>query len=375
MKKNIYLPGLNGIRAIAALAVVVSHITISLQTFGLNNRIFGTDNEGNAKGLDLAGYGVTMFFTLSGFLITYLLLKEKESGSIKIKDFYMRRVLRIWPLYYMYFIIAMAVVLLYALPYNAGSIPFYIFLAANIPFIQVASLPLLYHYWSLGVEEQFYLFFPWIARSSKLLKISVLLIGVLLSLKALFWVLDRQYHIPLPYRILDTTRFHIMLFGVVAAILYYKDHLLFMAFTTIRITQALAAFCLILVVLNSFHIASVIDHEIISLVSVCIIIGQITKSSFINLENRLLDFIGKISYGLYVIHPLVIFLLSKAIGKFQSDSIFNYVVLYSAAIGATIALAYISYTFYEQPFLRLKKKYSTVHSSSTKEKTRVKTQV
>jgi peptidoglycan/LPS O-acetylase OafA/YrhL len=214
------------------------------------------------------------------------------------------------------------------------------------------------------VEEQFYLFFPWLAQSSRLLRIAVILIAALLLLKAVFWVLDRHYNIHLPYRIIDTTRFHIMLFGVVAAILYYRYELIFMAFTMLWITQVLSWFCLALVALNSFHIASVIDHEIISIVSVCIIIGQVTKTSFVNMEKRLLDFIGKISYGVYVIHPLVIFLLSKAIGKFQSDSIINYVVLYSAAIGATIGLAYLSYTFYEQQFLRLKKKYSTVQSES-----------
>ena len=65
--KTIYLPGLNGLRAIAAIAVVISHITLGLGSFGLNNKIFGTDLDGKASGLKLAGYGVTIFFTLSGF--------------------------------------------------------------------------------------------------------------------------------------------------------------------------------------------------------------------------------------------------------------------------------------------------------------------
>src|SRR5258708_22830536 len=93
--KTVHLPGLNGLRAIAALAVVTSHITLWLKEFGLNNKIFVTDTAGNAIGLPLAVHGVTIFFTLSGFLITFLLLKEKEAGPIKIKDFYIRRILRI----------------------------------------------------------------------------------------------------------------------------------------------------------------------------------------------------------------------------------------------------------------------------------------
>ena len=74
-RKNdiIYLPGLNGLRAIAAIAVLISHISLGFGEFGLNNKIFGTDIGGNAKGYNLAGFGVTIFFTLSGFLITFLL--------------------------------------------------------------------------------------------------------------------------------------------------------------------------------------------------------------------------------------------------------------------------------------------------------------
>ena len=171
----VYLPGLNGLRAIAALAVVVSHITLSLDQFGLNSNVFGTDINGSPKGLDLAGDGVTIFFALSGFLITFLFLKEKENGSISIKKFYVRRILRIWPLYYLFF------------------------------------------------------FIP----------------------------------------------------------------------------------------INRFHIASVADQDLIAIISVVLITGQVTRKNYIiNLENKACDFIGKISYGMYVIHPLLIFFMKKYLENF-----------------------------------------------------------
>ena len=89
LKDQLYLPGLNGIRAIAAMAVIITHINNRLEYYGIPN----------APLLDLASYGVTIFFTLSGFLITFLLLKELEkTNTIDVKKFYMRRVLRIWPL-------------------------------------------------------------------------------------------------------------------------------------------------------------------------------------------------------------------------------------------------------------------------------------
>ncbi len=95
-KKNdtVYFKGLNGIRAIAAIAVILSHLLEAMQEI---NPSIGIGM------LDMANFGVTMFFALSGFLITSLLLLEnKETNNIHIKGFYMRRVLRIWPIYYLY---------------------------------------------------------------------------------------------------------------------------------------------------------------------------------------------------------------------------------------------------------------------------------
>src|SRR5688572_28294357 len=89
----VHLRGLNGLRAFAAFAVVISHIRLAYGDFGLPT----------VDGLLLARYGVTVFFAISGFLITYLLLQEKQTtGTVDIKSFYWRRVLRIWPLYYFY---------------------------------------------------------------------------------------------------------------------------------------------------------------------------------------------------------------------------------------------------------------------------------
>ncbi len=367
--KTVYLPGLNGLRAIAAIAVVISHITLGLNEFGLNNKIFGTDMDGNASGLKLAGYGVTIFFTLSGFLITFLLLKEKEvRGNVRIKDFYIRRILRIWPLYYLYFLVCIVTILIYGLTFTKSSIPFYIFLAANIPFILAKTLPFLAHYWSLGVEEQFYLFFPQLAKqpNRKLFKIALALIFILLFIKFIFWVLYRKYNIEIPFLSISVTRFHTMLIGVVGAILYYNRNSKFLSLATHRLTQILAWVCLLLIAINKFHIASVIDGELVSLISLFLIMGQVTKkNNLINLENKVYDFIGKISYGIYVIHPILIFYFSRLFGHL-ADTTENYVMLYLLVTATTILLAYLSYEFYEKKFLKLKAKYATIKSSNTK---------
>ena len=82
-----FLPGLNGLRAIAALSIVVAHLSLNaIADFGLTNIVH----------LPMAGFGVTLFFVISGFLITFLLLKEIViKNDIHIKNFYIRRKLRI----------------------------------------------------------------------------------------------------------------------------------------------------------------------------------------------------------------------------------------------------------------------------------------
>ena len=94
---KVYLPGLNGVRFIAASMVMVSHIEQGKSTVGLANW-FSEEHPLIYRG----ELGVTLFFVLSGFLISYLLLTEfKTTQTISIRNFYIRRVLRIWPLYFL----------------------------------------------------------------------------------------------------------------------------------------------------------------------------------------------------------------------------------------------------------------------------------
>ncbi|MFN0013129.1 MAG: acyltransferase family protein, partial [Saprospiraceae bacterium] len=143
----IFFPGLNGLRAIAALAVVLSHITVCLYRFNLDPHIIGSLPNGNPKGIDLSDFGVTIFFALSGFLITYLLLAENSQQTISVKDFYIRRILRIWPLYYSYLIIALVVSRLAQVPHESISDLFYFFFAPNVPKAFQLRSDLLGHYW------------------------------------------------------------------------------------------------------------------------------------------------------------------------------------------------------------------------------------
>ncbi|HEY4062602.1 MAG TPA: acyltransferase [Puia sp.] len=190
---KIYIPGLNGVRAIAALIVLFSHIDEYSYRFGLP--AIGLFEKG------MAGYGVTIFFTLSGFLITYLLLIEKK-GGISIKRFYVRRILRIWPLYYL--VIIIGILLLLFLPQvKAQGNPIYglamfVCFLPNLAYTLGMTLTTITPLWSVGVEEQFYLIWPWLVKKSdNILKASLGVIIVYFIVKLIARYTGNSYSISL----------------------------------------------------------------------------------------------------------------------------------------------------------------------------------
>jgi peptidoglycan/LPS O-acetylase OafA/YrhL len=158
MEEKVYFPGLNGLRFIAASLVIIFHLEYKKVCFSLPN-FFGY------KFMSVIGdLGVSLFFVLSGFLITYLLLKEKhQGGTVAIKKFYIRRILRILPLYY--FIILLGFFILpnfdvFYIPLkselldysNLLQIGLFVFFMANIGCILYGNLPYIDQTWSIGVH-------------------------------------------------------------------------------------------------------------------------------------------------------------------------------------------------------------------------------
>ncbi len=366
-KEKIYLPGLNGIRAIAALAVVFSHTNGHLGNFGLTTLPY----------LSLAGFGVTIFFTLSGFLITFLLFKEiDKTGTVEIKKFYARRILRIWPLYYFYLFVILAVV-----GYGALGKTFFMYLAIlpNIAnaYVTYNALPweiptatamfLIGHYWSLGVEEQFYSFWPWLIKKIKnILPFLILFPIAFLALK----IIAKYMHFSEPIQfVLHYSRFGCLGIGALGAYLYWSNHKILKYLKPLGI-QILPWVVLLIVALNRFHIFSIIDHEIVSLFMVILIINQISGyKKIINLENKVFDYLGKISFGIYVYNPLVIFILYSIISKYfeLSETLLSYMIIYSLVVFTNILFAHLSYYTIERFFLKLKSNFITVKSIASKE--------
>jgi peptidoglycan/LPS O-acetylase OafA/YrhL len=163
-----YFTGLNSLRFFAAVMVLFSHIESFKAQAGMPNLTAVPFVAAMGQ------HGVRFFFVLSGFLIRYLLHTEQQrTGTIKVRDFYMRRVLRIWPLYFLIVIVCLWVLpQIYDETFLRGDLDTNF---AEKAMLLVLMLPNLMQYmyghilglgvlWSVGIEEQFYLMFPWIVK-------------------------------------------------------------------------------------------------------------------------------------------------------------------------------------------------------------------
>lgn len=358
MSPRIYFRGLNGIRAIAALTVVLIHTGQYLDFFGLRSTEYYK--------FHWQSYAVTLFFVLSGFLITYLLLEEKSrTDTISLKEFYVRRVLRIWPLYYLVILLTL---LLYALfpalempRVETAPLALYTFLLANISLFVGTVVTPLTPLWSVGVEEQFYALWPvLIKKSTNTLHVLLAVIAIYLSVKAAFTILGYKTVTSL----IGETRVDCMAIGGVGAvILRGRGRLLSLLFS--RTTQALCwGIFLYSTLVKPIHIMTSIDHELYSILFMVLILNVSSNdASIVNLERPLFDFLGKISYGLYVFHMLVIFLLRFLLKPLVLPQTWgSYLLVYLAVPATTILVAYLSYRFFELPFLKMKDRFSVVLS-------------
>ena len=359
MEKAKYFKGLNGIRAIASLIVVLWHT--DQKSYLFNVEAMGYHKNG------MAGSAVDMFFVQSGFLTTYLLLVEKEkTNTIDLKKFYLRRIFRIWPLYYLS--ITISAILIYFNIDSGGemtgySILLYVFLLANVAYVLNIAISSITPLWSVGVEEQFYLIWPHIVKkTTKYLRVFIALIFIYLIIKVALYVFFTPSSFV--FVLFAFTRIDIMFLGAVGAYLVYSNHALLKLIYRKEV-QVLAWLVLLVSIFYSpLHIISFLDKEI-NAVFYFIIILNISSNdkSILSLENKFMNFIGKISYGIYVYHMIIIYVLSFYINAWLLEV--NFYEMLFIVTSLTICVSWLSFRFFERPFLKIKNKYSVVKSTNS----------
>jgi peptidoglycan/LPS O-acetylase OafA/YrhL len=376
--KKIYFPSLNGIRAIAALLVVFHHVEQGKNSLGLNNiaRTFTFVEK-------LGSTGVTLFFVLSGFLITYLLYVERrETKTINITQFYIRRILRIWPLYFLIILIS----LLYDIYRNDGLymhdffiLKLFLFIAflPNLFIIIFSSSGFPIQLWSVGSEEQFYLIWPHLIKRNIInsLNALIVLVVVFCGIRYLFYFIDKNNSFilggvdlyDLIWRYLYYFRIDCMAIGAIGGYLYFNKvtHYRTIKFLYSKYTQVLTFLIIILLLIIDINL-SLFQDSIFAMLFVIVILNVATnKKSILNLEFSFFNFLGKISYGIYVYHPLI---LMSVLKYFKSNNMINtwlfHSVQYVIILFCTIVISYLSFNYFEKPFLKLKKKYSQIISGN-----------
>lgn len=355
-----YLPNLDSLRALAALIVVISHIELQKQELGLANI--------RSVVKDFGAIGVTSFFVLSGFLITYLLFQEHTSkGKIDILKFYFRRILRIWPLY---FVVLLFGIFIYPGNVDSTGILLSVFFLPNIAFMLHKLPGLIDPIWSLGVEEQFYMFHPHFFRFRNLVLVFNILIGMFIFFYALKAAASK-FHWEFIQNMMYKARFDCMMIGGIFGMWvknnqtnnqHFKpwirpDFMFDQTFQRLLfLVYAAYLFTVILVKPNIY------SDQLLSIFTALIIANlALNPACIISIENKQLAFIGKISFGLYLLHKFPVHLMIVTTQNLGIKSLFlQNLFIYTTSVALSILIAYLSFHYYESYFLRLKDRKYTV---------------
>jgi peptidoglycan/LPS O-acetylase OafA/YrhL len=365
---NNHVKALDGLRGIAVILVVLYHC-FNFDTLHIITKI--------------GWIGVDLFFVLSGFLITGILLDTKHE-SHSYRNFIGRRTLRIFPLYYL-------IIFLFFLVTKLSSIDHFNILINNQAYFWTYTQnlffafkgwpqgsPHLNHFWSLAIEEQFYLFWPALiltVNERNVLRISIFLILICIALRNLVPLYPFSY-------VFTLTRMDGLLVGGILAILIRKNKALLE-----RIIPALfaASFSIIMAIYLFTHsfadnnpLFIKIGYTLFDVFFGCLIIMLFDAGKYGRIlrgftESKYLIFFGKYSYGIYVYHWILFcFFNARLLGFFKKIDVSFIEPQIPAALTCTlaaIATSYVSYNLFEKQFLKLKKyfSYSKDHLVSAKE--------
>ncbi len=362
-KAGYYQPGLDALRWVAFLLVFTFHVLP--KTLGPSISFMGALQEAGSA-------GVCIFFTLSAFLITELLLREQEaSGTVNMKAFYIRRMLRIWPLYFLVLFLGVLVPFFYhPFPSALPVVLPYLGMVGNwvLVFQGETKNTLLAPLWSISVEEQFYLVWPtlfmfWGKR------------GIIVASFVIFpvaWTLDAI----LPTRGgssggLWCNSFSQFQFFALGGLLALITHGRLIGITNAKRSAlvTISAVCLLLAAtpchFNQFtslrpsHV--LIGYLLVDVACVLLILATLGVG-----RSQLWSpfaYLGKISYGLYIFHMFIVGLiahLAKRYGLLPQSWTTSLTWLIALAI--VIPLAALSYRVWERPFLKLKDRFAIVKS-------------
>jgi peptidoglycan/LPS O-acetylase OafA/YrhL len=327
-----YFPSLDGLRALSIFIVISSHI-INVRLNYSNTIIDGA-------------LGVQIFFVISGFLITTLLLKEKvKSGKISIKKFYIRRALRIFPVAYLFILIVFILDRLFQLKISTSDYLSALFYYKNY----ISTAWELNHFWSLSVEEQFYIFFPFLLSNLNLKNYIILCLSLLFLAPIFnFFAYHENAAQSVFYYFSRLFSYNSIVFGSLLSILSFKFSFHFLKN---RIFDSVIVIVLIFFTyfINPLFIG---DYLRLILISILLLRNVLFPNDYFGklLNFHIIKMIGLYSYSLYIWQQI----FTVNIPWHGLTSYSNSILLNTFAL---FLVAYLSYSYFEKPFLLLKKRF------------------
>ncbi len=342
------IPSLDGLRAVAVILVIFYHLKVPFVP---------------------EGRGVLTFFVLSGFLITWMMLNESEKNdSISIRNFYVRRVLRIFPAFYVYLVLTFAAKWLTQGRPSGSTLGDYLSAFTYTSNYRFALLPHVdhacWHTWALSVEEQFYLLWPWFfaAFQKDLRKLTHLLIAAIVLVDVYRIVLFFKFHVDDRWLTFTfDSRVDHLLVGCLLAVLLKRGVLMrFWEALTARTWTSLLPFGLIVLSIAlafrfhfryKFAIGFVLDPVLTAIFLVQVVaMGHTWLWGWLNW--RVIRYLGQISYGMFLYHMMANRLVIDLFGHHSLWVQVPAVVAMAALVGAG------SFQLVELRFLRLKSRFA-----------------
>lgn len=375
MKKNIYFENLDGLRFFCFFAVFLVHSFQTEFQHIKDNPIYNFILSDIVKNGNL---GVNFFFVLSGFLITYLLIEEKKlNGQINLPKFWIRRILRIWPLFY--FNVAAGFLLFPSIKEAFGQVVsnnsnplYYLFFINNFDFILNGepNTAVLLVLWSVAIEEQFYLVWPLILYILPVKKYWIAFISVITTS-----IVFRAFNdVGALYEFHTLSCIGDMAIGAFGAWLIIEKPKFKLFIENVKKSRILIVYVLVALIflfrddfLFTYYPIRIFERAFIAIVFLFVILDQnYAKHSFFKMSNfKTLSNWGVVTYGLYCLHLFAIFIATYSLKIFGFNTQIWQVLILEPILAfiLSIVISKISYKYYESPFLRLKDKFAFITKS------------
>ncbi len=369
-KQKIFFPNLDGLRFFSFLIVFFAHsfnadnVAIKETTWYkfIKVRMF-TDGD----------IGVSFFFVLSGFLISYLLLKEKEiTGKIDVKSFYIRRILRIWPLYYLMVIFGFLVFpylkLYFGLVPDETADPLLCSTFLN-NFDRMHHIPdasVLAVLWSVAIEEQFYLIWPlllFVVRPKyyKYLFMNIIFISTLFRILYMHKIAIDVHTLGV---IADMAVGGLGAFMVLTSRTFLNKIINLPKYIIIIPYVLTIVFIVFKNEIFQYDVMLVLKRVIMAGTFILIILEQnYSQNSFFKIGNwKIISRLGKYTYGLYCLHEIGILFCLTLLRKFSLNQ-YGWQMWFleiPLSLFFSIVISWLSFTYFESWFLKLKLKFSYI---------------